>query len=98
MRHCFVQAEHKGQLKRRAKAIFVPAENTVRVLPNAFSHLQDLRHVQVEVGIHTIGEAAWQSLLNRTFAGVLWPWGDKNLLATSGHIPLSPAEVVKENP
>ena len=31
------------------------------MLPNAFSHLQDLRHVQVEAGVHTIGEAAWQS-------------------------------------
>ena len=61
VRHCFVQAEHKGQLRQRAEAISVPAEDNDRVLPNAFSHVQDLRHVQVEMGVHTIGEAAWQS-------------------------------------
>ena len=31
--------------------------------PHAFSHISDVRHVQVEAGIHTIGEAAWQSCL-----------------------------------
>lgn len=56
-----LQAERKGQLRQRAKAICVPAEDNDRVLPNAFSHVQDIRHVQVEAGIHTIGEAAWQS-------------------------------------
>ena len=61
LRRCFVQAEHKGQLRQRAKAIFVPAEDSDRVLPNAFSRVSDIRHVQVETGVHTIGEAAWQS-------------------------------------
>ena len=57
---CLVQAEHKGQLKNRAKAIRVPSTRTGRVLPHAFTHTADLRHVQVEAGIHTIGEAACQ--------------------------------------
>ena len=61
VRQCFVTAEHKGQLRQRAKAICVPAEDTDRVLPNAFSHVPDLRHVLVEPGIQTIGESAWQS-------------------------------------
>ena len=61
VRQCFIQAEHKGQLRRRAKAISVPAEDNERVLPNAFSHVSDIRHVQVEAGVHTVGEAAWQS-------------------------------------
>ena len=52
--------EHKGQLKNRAKAIRVPPTRTGRVLPHAFTHTVDLRHVQVEAGIHTVGEAAWQ--------------------------------------
>ena len=61
VRQCFVTAEHKGQLRRKAKAIHVPAEDNDRVLPNAFSHVSDIRHVQVEPGIHTVGESAWQS-------------------------------------
>ena len=61
VRQCFIQAEHKGQLRRRAKAISVPAEDNERVLPNAFSHVSEIRRVQVETGAHTIGEAAWQS-------------------------------------
>ena len=60
VRQCFSQAEHKGQLKRSAKAIRVPPIRTGRVLPHAFTHTIDVRHVQVEAGIHTIGEAAWQ--------------------------------------
>ena len=31
------------------------------MLPNAFSHVSDIRRVQVEAGVHTIVEAAWQS-------------------------------------
>ena len=31
------------------------------MLPHAFSHVSDIRRVRVEAGIHTIGEAAWQS-------------------------------------
>ena len=34
-----------------------------RVLPHAFSHISDVRRVQVDARIHTIGEAAWQSCL-----------------------------------
>ena len=34
VRRCFIQAEHKGQLRQRAKAISVPAEDNDRVLPN----------------------------------------------------------------
>ena len=59
VRQCFSQAEHKGQLKRSAKAIRVPPIRTGRVLPHAFTHAIDVRHVQVEAGIQTIGEAAW---------------------------------------
>ena len=50
----------KKQLKRNAKAIRVPPIRTGRLQPHAFTHAIDLRHVQVESGIHTIGEAAWQ--------------------------------------
>ena len=60
VRQCFHQVEHKGQLKNRAKAIRVPPIRTGRVLPHAFTHTIDVRHVQVEAGIHTIGESAWQ--------------------------------------
>ena len=63
VRQCFVKAEHKGQLRQKAKAIHVPAEDTDRVLPNAFSYVSDVRHVRVEPSIHTVGdgESAWQS-------------------------------------
>ena len=57
---CFEEAEHKGQIQGDAKAIRVPPTRTGRVLPHAFTHTIDVRHVQVEAGIHTIGEAAWQ--------------------------------------
>ena len=60
VRQCFCQAEHKGQLRRIAKAIRVPPTRTGQVLPHAFTHMIDVRHVQVEAGIHTVGEAAWQ--------------------------------------
>ena len=45
-RQCLIQVEHKGQLKNRAKAIRVPSTRTGRVLPHAFTHTVDLRHVQ----------------------------------------------------
>ena len=61
VRQCFTQAEHKGQLRQRVKAISVPSDDNDRVLPHAFSHVSDIRHVMVETGVHTIGEAAWQS-------------------------------------
>ena len=53
-------AEHKGQVKRNAKAIQVPPTRSGQVLPHAFTHMIDVRRVQVDAGIHTIGEAAWQ--------------------------------------
>ena len=59
VRQSFSQAEHKGQLKMRAKAIRVPPIRAGRVLSHAFTHTNDVRH-EVEAGIHTIGEAAWQ--------------------------------------
>ena len=59
VRQCFSQAEHKGQLKRIAKAIRVPPTRTAGAPPCLYTHV-DVRHVQVEAGIHTIGEAAWQ--------------------------------------
>ena len=59
--HCFVTAEHKGQLRQRAKATCVPAKDTDSVLPNVFSYVSDLRRVLVEPGIQTIGASAWQS-------------------------------------
>ena len=46
VRQCLIQVEHKGQLKNRAKAIRVPSTRTGRVLPHAFTHTVDLRHVQ----------------------------------------------------
>ena len=52
-----------GQLKSRVKAIRVRSNSTGRVLPHAFSHITDVRRVQVEAGIRIIGEAAWQSCL-----------------------------------
>ena len=63
VRQCFTQAERKGQLRRRVKALSVPSDDTDRVLPHAFLHVADVRRVRVEVGTHTFGEAAWQSCL-----------------------------------
>ena len=63
LRKCFTQAQRKGQLRRRVKAVSVPLDDADRVLPHASSHVADIKHVRVEVGIHTIGEAAWQSCL-----------------------------------
>ena len=60
VRQCCCRAEHKGQLKRNAKAIRVPPTRSGQVLPHAFTHMNEVRHVQVEAGLHTIGEAAWQ--------------------------------------
>ena len=61
VRQCFVTVEHKGQLRQRAKAICVPAEDTDLVLPNAFSYVPDLRLVLVKPSIQTTGASAWQS-------------------------------------
>ena len=54
VRQCLVQAEHKGQLKKRAKAIRVPSASIDRVLPHAFSHTPDVRHAQVDF-LHECG-------------------------------------------
>ena len=62
VRQRFVRAEHKGQLRQRSpRAIRIPADDTGFVLRHAFSHVPDLRHVQVEEGTHTVGASAWQS-------------------------------------
>ena len=63
VRQCFTEAEHKGQLKSKVRAIRVPCNTTDRILPHAFSHNTEVRHVQVEAGIRIIGEAAWRSCL-----------------------------------
>ena len=60
VRQCCSRAEHKGQMKRKAKAIQVPPTRSRQVLPHAFTHSNEVRHLQVEAGVHTIGEAAWQ--------------------------------------
>ena len=60
-RPCFVDAMHKGQLKGGGKAIRVPSSTTDRILPQAFSFHTEVRHVQVEAGICTVGEAAWRA-------------------------------------
>ena len=62
VRQCFTQAEHKEQLRRKVKALSVPSDDTDRVLPHAFSHVADVRHVRVEVGIHKpLGKAVYDS-------------------------------------
>ena len=60
VRQCCSRAEHKGQMRKNAKAIRVPVTRSGQVLPHAFTNSSDIRHLQVEAGIHTIGEAAWQ--------------------------------------
>ena len=60
VRQCCSRAEHQGQMKRNAKAIQVPPTRSGQVLPHAFTHSNEVRHLQVEAGVHTIGEAAWQ--------------------------------------
>ena len=63
VRQSFTEVEHNGQLKSRVKAIRVPSNSAGRILPHAFSHNTEVRHVQVEAGIRIIGEAAWRSCL-----------------------------------
>ena len=58
---CFEEAEHKGQMQGDAKAIRVPFHATDRVLPQAFSHVAKVRHVQVDAGYRIIGEGAWRN-------------------------------------
>ena len=47
-------------MRKNAKALRVPVTRSGQVLPRAFTHSSDIRHLQVEAGIHTVGEAAWQ--------------------------------------
>ena len=47
VRQCRSRAEHKGQVKRNAKAIQVPPTRSGQVLPHAFTHTNEVRHVQV---------------------------------------------------
>ena len=61
MSPCLDKAEHKGQTQGEAKAIQVPFGTTDRVLPQAFSHVAKVRHVQVDAGYRIIGEGAWRS-------------------------------------
>ena len=56
VRQCSYCAEHKGQIRKKAKALRVPVTRSGQVLPRAFTHSSDVRHLQVEAGIHTIGE------------------------------------------
>ena len=63
VRQSFMEAEHKGQLKHKVRALRVPCSATDTVLPHAFSHNMEVRHVQVAAGIRIIGEAAWRSCL-----------------------------------
>ena len=47
---CFEQAEHKGQMQGEAKALRVPFYFFDKVFPQAFSHVANVRHVQVDAG------------------------------------------------
>ena len=60
VRQCCQRAEHKVQMRQNAKAIQVPVTRSGQVIFHAFTHSSDLRHLQIETGIHTTGEAAWQ--------------------------------------
>ena len=60
-RPCFEEAEHKGQMQGDAKAMRVPFHATDRVLPQAFSHVAKIRHVQVNAGYRIVGEGAWRN-------------------------------------
>ena len=48
-------------MQEDAKAIRVPFHATDRVLPQAFSHVAKVRHVQVDAGYRIIGEGAWRN-------------------------------------
>ena len=58
---CFEQAEHKGQMQGEAKALQVPFYYIDRVFPQAFSHVANVRRVQVDAGYRIIGEGAWRN-------------------------------------
>ena len=47
-------------MKGDAKAIRVPYRTTDRILPQAFSYITEVRHVQVDTGFRII-EAAWRN-------------------------------------
>ena len=88
MRQCFTEAEHKGQLQGRVKAIRVPSNSAGRILPHAFSHNTEVRHVQVEAGICIIGEAAWRSCLRLQVVQLPETVVPAGSLACSGSGPL----------
>ena len=48
-------------MKGDAKAIRVPYRTIDRVLPQAFSYITEVRHVQVDTGLRIIGEAPWRN-------------------------------------
>ena len=48
-------------MQGEAKAMRVPFHTTDRVLPQAFSHVAKVRHVQVDAGYRIIGEGAWRN-------------------------------------
>ena len=54
VRRCFVQRNTKDNCDKEPKPYLFLPKNNDRVLPNAFSHILDIRHVQVETGVHTI--------------------------------------------
>ena len=56
---CLVEAEHKGQMQGEAKARRVPFYYIDRVFPQAFSHVEKVRHMQVDAGYRIIGECSW---------------------------------------
>ena len=47
VRQSFMEAEHTGQLRNKVRALRVPCSATDIVLPHAFSHNMEVRHVQV---------------------------------------------------
>ena len=57
----FEQAEHNGHMQGEAKALQVPFYYIDRVFPQAFSHVANVRRVQVDAGYRIIGEGAWRN-------------------------------------
>ena len=45
---CCQCAEHKRQMRQNAKAIRVPVTRSGQVIPHAFTHSSDIRHLQIE--------------------------------------------------
>ena len=64
VRQCCQCAEHKGQMRQNAKAIRVPVTRSGQVIPHAFTHSSDLRHLQIEAGIHTLEKLPGSTVLD----------------------------------